>query len=120
MDFFHEEVLTPRQIMGYRQLSDLQGAIGRPQTAAYYDESADLVRIAAYYWHGIALSHGYVDGNKRTAFTSMTTFRLMNGLEFVAPDYALGPWIENLFETDRFDLDVLDTLIRTHARPLTD
>lgn len=119
VDLFHDSVLQPGQLAGYKQLSDLEGAIGRPRNAAYYDPDADLVRVAAYYWHGISTSHGYVDGNKRTGFASMVNFLDMNGLQFDAADFAMGPWIEHLFLANQFELDVLDDMVRRHTTILT-
>lgn len=115
VDLIHSAILLPGQITGYRELNDLESAIGRPKNAAFYEPEADLVRIAAYYWHGISANHGYVDGNKRTGFVCMTAFLLMNGLRFNAPDFAMGPWIEHLFVTKRFDLDILSFTIQRHT-----
>lgn len=115
VDLFHEEVLKPEQLRGYKRLDDLLGAIGRPQNALFYELGCDLVMVAAYYWHGISTSHGYVDGNKRTGFSSANNFLLMNGISFEAPDYPLGPWVEKLFEEDRFELETLEDLLRRHC-----
>jgi len=115
VDYFHEQVLTPENPRGYKSIDDLLGAIGRPQNALYYEESCDLVRVATYYWHGISTSHGYIDGNKRTGFASANNFLLMNGIQFEAPDYALGPLVENLFQEDRFEMHVLEGILRRHC-----
>lgn len=115
VDLFHEEILEPDQIRGYKCLDDLLGAIGRPQNALYYEIGCDLVRVATYYWHGISASHGYIDGNKRTGFVSANNFLLMNGVRFEAPDYALGPFVEKLFKEQRFELDVLEDILRRHC-----
>lgn len=116
VDLFHEEVLLPGQRREHNKRADLLGAVGRPMTALNYDPNCDLVRVAAYYWHGISTSHGYVDGNKRTGFVSAVNFLLMNGVEFVAPDHDLGPKVEQLFLENRFDLDVLEDILRRHCR----
>ncbi|WP_323784630.1 type II toxin-antitoxin system death-on-curing family toxin [Thalassovita sp.] len=115
VDFFHEEVLKPGQQRGYKRLDDLLGAIGRPQSAFYYDNGCDLVRVATYYWHGISTSHGYIDGNKRTGFASANNFLLMNGVRFEAPDLDLGPLVEKLFDEQRFELDILEDILRRHC-----
>lgn len=115
VDFFHEEVLLAEQIRGYKRLDDLLGAIGRPQSAFHYESGCDLVRVAAYYWHGISTSHGYIDGNKRTGFSSANNFLLMNGVLFEAPDLSLGPLVEYLFKKERFRLDVLEDILRRHC-----
>ncbi|QXI65992.1 hypothetical protein CP157_03784 (plasmid) [Paracoccus marcusii] len=120
VDLIHSEILNHGQLNGHKNVTDLQGAIGRPVNAAYYDPHADLVRLAAYYWHGISTSHGYIDGNKRTGFLSMTTFLLANGLHFNAPDFAMGPWVEHLFHAKQFDLDILSVLVKRNTVILTD
>ena len=115
VDSFHLAILEPDEPDGYNRLDDLLGAIGRPKTNAYYELEADLVRIAAYYWHGISTSHGYRQGNKRTAFVSAANFLLMNGVSFQAPDTNLGPWIENLFVTSAFTVEILEDTLRRHS-----
>lgn len=115
VDLFHESVLKPEQLRGFKRKDDLLGAIGRPQNALAYEPGCDLVRVAAYYWHGISTSHGYIDGNKRTGFVCAVNFLLMNGVNFEAPDCPLGPLIEKLFEEDRFELEILEDILRRHC-----
>lgn len=115
VDYFHDQVLEAGQLNGYKCLNDLLGAIGRPQNALYYEEGCDLVRVAAYYWHGISTSHGYIDGNKRTGFACANNFLLMNGVAFEAPDYPLGPMIEKLFEEGQFKVEILEDILRRHC-----
>lgn len=118
--FFHQEVLLPGQLRGFKSASDLDSAIGRVTSAAVYDSSADMAKLAAYYWHGISANHAFCDGNKRTGLVAMVSFLDMNGLEFVAPDDDMGPLIEELFECQSFNLETLDQIIRTHTRPLVE
>lgn len=115
VDSFHLDILKAGEPDGYNRLDDLLGAIGRPKTSACYEPGADLVRIAAYYWHGISASHGYRQGNKRTGFVSAVNFLLMNGVRFEAPDKELGPWIESLFINDTFTVEILEDTLRRHA-----
>ncbi|QIE41713.1 type II toxin-antitoxin system death-on-curing family toxin [Rhodobacteraceae bacterium SC52] len=115
VDSFHLEILESGEPDGYNRLDDLLGAIGRPKTNACYEDDIDLVRVAAYYWHGISTSHGYRQGNKRTAFVSAVNFLLMNGIQFEAPDKELGPWIERLFIEDTFTVEILEDTLRRHA-----
>jgi death on curing protein len=42
--------------------------------------------LAAAYGYGIAKSHTFIDGNKRTAFMVMFTFLQANGWRFVVPE----------------------------------
>lgn len=116
--YFHSEVLEPGQLTGFLNEGGLDSALGRVQSACCYDESADLVKLAAYYWHGISTNHGFKDGNKRTGFVSMVNFLAMNGLEFNASDTEMGALIDHLFEAKMFTLAILDEIIRTNTRPL--
>lgn len=114
----HEAILDEGQIPGVKNQNDLDSAIGRVQSAAYYDYEADLVKLAAYYWHGISANHGFHDGNKRAGFVAMTTFLDVNGLEFMGSDDEMGPLIYSMFEENRFTLEALEDLVRRNTRPL--
>ncbi|MDQ2804570.1 MAG: type II toxin-antitoxin system death-on-curing family toxin [Pseudomonadota bacterium] len=63
---------------GIRDLGVLEGALGRPQNLAAYEEP-DIADLAALYAAGIAKAHAFVDGNKRTAWTIARTFLELNG-----------------------------------------
>ena len=67
---------------GLRDDGLLQNALQRPVNKWQY-ESADTFECAAAYAFGIAKSHAFVDGNKRTAFVTSVTFLRLNGWHFV-------------------------------------
>lgn len=69
---------------GLRDEGLLRSAIERPINKWHY-EQAELPELAAAYAFGLAKNHAFVDGNKRMAFMSMTTFLRKNGVRF-APD----------------------------------
>jgi death-on-curing protein len=71
--------------VGVRDLSLVQSALGRPQNLAAYG-SPDAADLAAAYAFGIARNHGFVDGNKRTAFVVAVVFLLDHGYELTASD----------------------------------
>jgi death-on-curing protein len=76
----------------------LEGAIQRPQTAAYYAD-VDLITQAALYMVGIALNHPFVDGNKRTGYIAGMTFLLVNGVisaDVSLNDDQMGIWLEQV------------------------
>ena len=56
----------------------LESALSRPKQAASY-ENANLLRQAAYLFQGILMNHGFVQGNKRTAYFSLEWFLSNNG-----------------------------------------
>jgi death-on-curing protein len=74
--------------VGLRDLGLLQSALARPMNLAAYDDP-DVFDLAAAYAFGIARSHPFVDGNKRTAFVAAAVFLLDNGHEIDAADEAI-------------------------------
>jgi death on curing protein len=66
---------------GVRDPGLIEGALGRARNVYHY-ETQDLVVVAATYAHGIAKSHGFVDGNKRAALACAMTFLELNGLPY--------------------------------------
>ena len=45
-----------------------------------------MIVLAAAYGFGLAKNHGFIDGNKRTAFLSMIVFLGLNDIEFDAAE----------------------------------
>lgn len=75
-----------------RDPAALESALGRPQNHAAY-QGADLAAQAAVLAHGVAQSQSFLDGNKRTALISMTTFLALNGWDVDLPDARLAALI---------------------------
>ena len=63
---------------GIRDLSLIDSALGRPVNLWAYGDP-DIAELAASYAHGLVSSHGFVDGNKRTAWVAARLFLLDNG-----------------------------------------
>lgn len=59
----------------------LDAAIARAQNAYHYEQK-DVVDLAAVYADALTNGHAFVDGNKRTALTSMATFLEDNGVHY--------------------------------------
>lgn len=80
-------------VHGLLDRGKLEGALGRPM-AGFGNTAAfpTLVGKAAALLEGLALAHAFFDGNKRTAWLSMTTFLAINGLFIVtlSPEEAGG------------------------------
>jgi death on curing protein len=108
----HENALETGGSPGMLKEVDLLGAVGRPFQAAQYDSDADLITIAAYYWHGISMSHGFVDGNKRTGLLTAIAFLEVNGIEFNADEDEPGELINTWMADGDFELPRLDTYLR--------
>ena len=69
---------------GVRDASLVRSALARPMNMAAY-ESGDVFDLAAAYGFGIARNHGFVDGNKRTAYVATLLFLRLNGALLTAP-----------------------------------
>ena len=72
---------------GVRDAVAVDSALARPQHLASY-EQPDAADLAAAYAFGLARNHGFVDGNKRTAWIVARLFLADNGLRlaFAAGD----------------------------------
>ena len=68
---------------GVRDQGAIESALARPQNLFAYGEP-DLCDLAAAYTAGICQNHGFVDGNKRTAFLTGFVFLYENGFTIVA------------------------------------
>ena len=63
---------------GIRDEGGIDSALARPLNLANYSVP-DAADLAASYAYGIAKNHGYVDGNKRTAWIAARLFLADNG-----------------------------------------
>jgi death-on-curing protein len=65
--------------LGLRDEGLLRSTLARPENLLAYGTIPDAAGLAAAYAYGIARSHPFVDGNKRTAFVTMELFLDLNG-----------------------------------------
>ena len=100
----------------------LEGALARPQQAAYYAD-ADIATQAAVLIGGLALAHPFEDGNKRIALMMGDIFLQKNGYWADAQPFEIANQILNLLvrttsESDASDefADWLRSRIRSHAQ----
>lgn len=81
---FHEEnLLEFGGSSGTRDRGAIESALARPQNLSVYGRP-DLFDLAAAYTAGLSQNHGYIDGNKRTAFLTGVVFLAENGYDVVA------------------------------------
>jgi death-on-curing protein len=66
---------------GIRDQNAIESALARPRHVATYDKP-DAAALAAAYAYGLARNHGFVDGNKRTAWVIARLFLADNGYRF--------------------------------------
>lgn len=69
---------------GLRDASALEAALARPRQRAAYG-APDPCELAACLAFGLARSHPFIDGNKRTAYVACRLFLELNGLTLTAP-----------------------------------
>jgi death-on-curing protein len=69
--------------MGIRDRGAIESALGRPKSLLAYG-TPDLFDLAAAYTSGLCQNHGFIDGNKRTAFVTGALFLEINGYRLEA------------------------------------
>ena len=100
-----------------RDAGVLEGAIVRPQNAAYYT-GADLVRQACMLMVAIAESQPFLEGNKRTGMTSGLAFLERNGFQFMGDGVLLAVLVlEASRKTQEQAVDDIDAWIRPFIKP---
>ena len=65
---------------GIRDRGMIESALARPVNLASYG-NPDAAQLAAAYAYGLAKNHGFLDGNKRTAWVTARLFLADNGLK---------------------------------------
>ena len=68
---------------GIRDMGLIESALARPKNLVTYAAS-DVFDLAAEYGYGIARNHGFIDGNKRTAYVVTLLFLALNGHDLTA------------------------------------
>jgi death-on-curing protein len=72
---------------GTRDEGAIAAALYRPINKAQHgDPAPDLFSLGVAYVYGLAKAHGYLDGNKRTAWAVCAAFLRLNGYVVVADD----------------------------------
>jgi death-on-curing protein len=99
---------------GVRDPGQLESALFRPQTGYY----ADLIAEAAALWESLSQNHPFIDGNKRTALSSMLMFLNLNGLDIVMPEDDLWAFMNGLYETLSLRFEAVEPWLRVHTVPL--
>lgn len=115
----HDEQITEHGgPPGVRDRTVVESALARPlHLARYGDPEPDAADLAAAYAYGLCRNHGFVDGNKRTAFVVALVFLLDNGLALVADD---PDAVRTMVATAAGELAEVDlaTWFRRHVRRL--
>ena len=79
---------------GVRDLGLLQSAVSRPQASFEgQDLYPDLYHKAAALLESLVNNHPFVDGNKRTGFTSAAMFLKINGFSLIASNQEVESFV---------------------------
>ena len=82
----HDEQISEHGgIGGVRDLAVIDSALARPRNLIAYGKP-DAAALAAAYAFGLCNHHGFLDGNKRTAYVVAETFLDLNGYAMEASD----------------------------------
>ena len=68
-----------------RDAALIDSALARPRNLIVYGKP-DAAALAAAYAFGLCKNHGFIDGNKRTAYVVAETFLDLNGYAMAASD----------------------------------
>ena len=99
---------------GVRDKGAVEAAVFRPQTGYYNSVEEE----AAALMESLANNHGFLDGNKRIAFTAADVFLRRNGfyLEVEAPEGQA--FVEGSMERHEFRFAQILEWIRRHIKPV--
>lgn len=104
-------------LSGVRDLNAVESAIERARNLdAYGNPTPDAADLAAAYLYGIATSHGFSDGNKRTAWVVGRLFLAINGKTLVFTDADAINFVVTVAAGGMTELQVAEW-IRQHLAP---
>jgi len=99
---------------GVRDKGAVEAAVFRPQTG-YYNS---LEEEAAALMESLGNNHGFLDGNKRIAFTAADVFLRRNGFYIEVEGPAGHEFINGSMERGEFRFAHILLWIRRHRRPV--
>jgi death on curing protein len=100
-------------IHGVRDQGAVEAAVFRPQTGYYQS----IEEEAAALMESFALNHGFLDGNKRIAFTAADVFLRRNGFYIDVGDEEGHAFIEGSIAQGTFRFPRIVDWIRAHVKP---
>lgn len=100
--------------LGIRDLGMIESALGRPQNLLLYNDP-DIFDLAAAYGYGLAQNHGFIDGNKRTAYVATRLFLILNGYDISASAVDKVVTFENVGKGE-IDQAALASWLRSHSK----
>lgn len=102
---------------GFINESHLDAALDRARTVLGYIPEMSIEELAALTAIGIAKSHPFVDGNKRTACVVSLMFLQLNGVEISASDDELAKVFENVASGELSEVDLTQWFVENTMPP---
>ena len=100
--------------LGIRDLGLIESALGRPINLLRYNDP-DIFDLAAAYGYGLARNHGFIDGNKRTAYIATRLFLVLNGNDINASAVEKVITFEKVGKGE-IDQAALTSWLRSHSK----
>jgi len=101
---------------GVRDAGAIEAAVFRPQTG-YYDS---VEEEAAALMESLGMNHGFIDGNKRIAFTAADVFLRRNSFYLDVVADKGHQFIEGSMERREFRFGNILVWIREHLKPIAE
>ena len=99
-------------LQGVRDTAAIEAAVFRPQTG-YYDS---VEEEAAALMESLGMSHGFIDGNHRIAFTAADVFLRRNGFYIQVNAVEGHQFIEVSLATREFRFGKILQWVRDHSK----
>lgn len=104
---------------GVRDLILIESAVERPKaTFDRVDLYTDIFTKAAALMHSLLKNHAFVDGNKRTAYSSCGVFLKLNGYKLQNMHKVSLKFTMNV-ENNSLELEEIATWIKKHSRKIS-
>lgn len=91
-------------VEGIRDLALIDSALSRPFNLRACSDP-DIAELAASYAYGLVSSHGFVDGNKRTAWVAARLFLLDNGYRMKLDPFDVIRAVEGVASNEMSEAD---------------
>jgi death-on-curing protein len=110
----HEQQISEHGgLLGIRDWGSIESALQRPENLLQYG-SPDIFDLAAAYGFGLARNHGFIDGNKRTAYVVTRLFLVLNDRDLQASAVEKVLTFEKVGKGE-MDQNALAAWLRSHA-----
>jgi death on curing protein len=110
----HEQQIAEHGgLLGVRDRGAIESALQRPKNLLLYGKP-DIFDLAAAYGFGLARNHGFIDGNKRTAYVVTRLFLVLNDQDIHVSAMEKVLTFENVGKGE-IDQEILAAWLRAHS-----